>query len=621
LKPFLFYIKVTYRWLKLKISDRVISLGKHWAVNILHIGFLVCNAVLPFATLAAFLLIIYDFGFHPFFSSQPQLYRYLLIVLSVFKILFVVRFVSGFLEIKKWRAHLYSLVLVALTFYLFQLAANVRALQGSETNEYLLKKLLLYALISFLFVTEASGLLKYLYRRRQNAAFLFIVSFALLISCGALLLKLPTATVKGISFVDALFTSASAVCVTGLTVLDTAADFTFVGKFIILLLIQVGGLGIMTFTGLLAFLATDSVSFSSQMALKSMVSSNRMSNVITIVGRIILVTFFFESIGAFLLYASIDPELFERRVELIFFSVFHSVSAFCNAGFSTLPQGLNTPPFKFNYPLHLIIALLIVLGGMGFPITFNIFSYIRGRAYFIRSRLFGTPMEGHRTRIVEVNSKIALWTTLILLISGTILYFAFELNASLKEHETFVGKIVTSIFGSVTPRTAGFNTVNMQALSLPTIMIYLLFMWIGASPSSTGGGIKTTTIAIAFLNLRAMVTGNNRMEVFRTQISEASINRAFAVILISLLVIGLSVLLVSVTDKQFKLIEISFEAFSAFATVGLSLGITPQLSDPGKIIFIVTMFIGRVGSLTLLMAFAAQAKRQLHQYPVEEILY
>jgi Trk-type K+ transport system membrane component len=377
----------------------------------------------------------------------------------------------------------------------------------------------------------------------------------------------------------------------------------------------------MTFTGLLAFLAADSVSFSSQMALKSMVSSNRMSNVIAIIGRIFLVTIFFESIGAFFVYVSVDEGLFERRAEHLFFSIFHSVSAFCNAGFSTLPLNLNTPPFKFNYPFHLIIAALIVLGGMGFPIAFNVFAYIRGKAYLIRSRLLGMPLEGHRTRIMEVNSKIALWTTLILLVSGTILYFVFEYNASLKEHDTLLGKIVTSIFGSVTPRTAGFNTVNMQALSLPTVMIYLLLMWIGASPSSTGGGIKTTTIAVAILNLRALITGNNRMEVFRTQISESSINRAFAVILISLLVIGLAVLLVSVTDAQFKLIEISFEAFSAFATVGLSLGITPQLSDPGKIIFIVTMFIGRIGSLTLLMAFAAQPKRQLHQYPVEEILF
>ena len=152
-------------------------------------------------------------------------------------------------------------------------------------------------------------------------------------------------------------------------------------------------------------------------------------------------------------------------------------------------------------------------------------------------------------------------------------------------------------------------------------MLYLLWMWIGASPSSTGGGIKTTTIAVAFLNLRAIVTGNSRVEVFRTQINEASINRAFAIILVSLLVIGLAVLAVSVSETQFELLEISFEAFSAFSTVGLSLGITPQLTTASKIVFIVTMFIGRVGSLTVLMAFAAPSKKQLHQYPVEEILY
>lgn len=621
LKPLFHNIRKIYRWLKRKITDRIIGQSTYWSVHLLHIAFIICNAVLPFATLAAFILIVYDFGFHPFYSSQHQVYFFLLLIISLFKILFLIRFLSGFLEIKKWRAHLYSLFLVALTFYLHRLASEVDGLEGVRTTDYIIKKFLLYGIITFLFVTEASTLLKYLYRRRQNAAFVFILSFAVIITVGALLLMLPTATVKGISVVDAFFTSTSAVCVTGLVVLDTAADFTFVGKIIILLLIQIGGLGIMTFAGLLAYLAADSVSFSNQMALKSMVSSNRVSSVMAIISRIILVTFFFEAIGAFLIYVSLDPDLFERRIEQLFFSVFHSISAYCNAGFSTLPLGLATPPFKFNYPFHLIIAALIVLGGMGFPIAFNIFAYIRRKAYSLRYRLFGIPMEGQRTRVVEVNSKIALWTTFILLISGTVLYFVFEFNASLKEHETFVGKIVTSIFGSVTPRTAGFNTVSMTALTLPTVMLYLLLMWIGASPSSTGGGIKTTTIAVAFLNLRAIVTGNSRVEVFRTQISEASINRAFAVILLSLLIIGLAVLGVSLTDTRFALIEISFEAFSAFATVGLSLGITPQLSDGGKIIFIVTMFIGRMGLLTLLMAFAAQARRQLHQYPVEDILY
>ncbi|MBX2896050.1 MAG: ATPase [Cyclobacteriaceae bacterium] len=618
----LFYkIQILVRWLKRNITDRVIGQTRFWTTQILQFAYRGSNMLLPLATLAAFCLIVYDFGFHPFYNSEAHLARYLFPVLSAFKILFLIRFVSGFIKLKAWRAHVYALALVILAFYLPRIANEVETLAGTNGTGFLIKKLMLYGFIIFLFITEASGLLKYLYRRRQNTAFVFIISFVVIIVLGGLLLLLPTATVNGISVVDAFFTSASAVCVTGLTTLNTAYDFTSVGKIIILLLIQVGGLGIMTFTGLLAYLAAGSVSFHNQVALKSMVSSNRISNVISIVGRIIMVTFFFEAIGALLIYFSMDSELFDRQVEHVFFSVFHAISAFCNAGFSTLPDGLNTSSVKFNYPLHLILAMLIVLGGMGFPIVFNIFSYFRRKVVRLINRLLHNPIRESQTRIIQVNSKIALWTSLILLVVGMACYFIFEYDASLQEHTSVGGKIVTAVFGSVTPRTAGFNTVNMQALTLPTVMIYLLLMWIGASPSSTGGGIKTTTIAVAFLNLRALLTGNNRMEVFRTQISETSINRAFAVIFISLIIIGIAVLLISVSDPQFALLEISFEVFSAFSTVGLTLGLTPQLSASSKIILIVTMFIGRVGSLTLLMALAAQSKKQLHQYPVEEIMY
>ncbi|MBX2916671.1 MAG: ATPase [Cyclobacteriaceae bacterium] len=618
----LFYkVQILVRWLKRNITDRVIGQTRFWVTQILQVAYRISNTLLPPATLVAFCQVVYDFGFHPFYNSEAHFARYLFPVLLTLKSLFVIRFFSGFVKLKEWRAHVYAFALIVLTFYLQQLAIEVQSLGGINSTEFLIKKLLLYGFIIFLFVTEASGLLKYLYRRRQNTAFVFIISFVVIIIVGGLLLLLPTATVKGISVVDAFFTSASAVCVTGLATLNTAADFTSVGKIIILFLIQVGGLGIMTFTGLLAYLAAGSVSFHNQVALKSMVSSNRISNVISIVGRIIMVTFFFEAIGALLIYISIDGELFDRKVEHVFFSVFHAISAFCNAGFSTLPDGLNTATVKFNYPLHLILATLIVLGGMGFPIVFNIFSYFRRKFVRLINRLLHNPLRESQTRIIQVNSKIALWASLILLVTGMTCYLVFEYNASLQEHTSVGGKIVTAIFGSVTPRTAGFNTVNMQALTLPTVMIYLLLMWIGASPSSTGGGIKTTTFAVAFLNLRALLTGNNRMEVFRTQISETSINRAFAVIFISLIIIGIAVLLISVSDTQFGLLEISFEVFSAFSTVGLTLGLTPQLSASSKIILIVTMFIGRVGSLTLLMAFAAQSKKQLHQYPVEEIMY
>jgi potassium uptake TrkH family protein len=489
------------------------------------------------------------------------------------------------------------------------------------TSELIFRKVTLYIGITFLFFTEASNLLKFIYSRRQNPSFIFIISFAIIIIAGTFLLMLPNATVHGISLINALFTSTSAVCVTGLTVVDTGIEFTAIGKVIILFLFQIGGLGIMTFTGLLGYLSTGSVSFHSQMALKSMVSSNQISNVITVVTRIIIVTLSFELVGAFFLYLSLDKELFDTTVERAFFSVFHAVSAFCNAGFSTESAGLYTESFRFNYSLQLIIAVLIILGGMGFPIVFNIFSFLRLKAKLLMDRATKKQSKDKFTRVIQINSRLAMATTFILLVIGFVLYFIFEFNHTLQEHPTWTGKIVTSFFGSVTPRTAGFNTVDMSKISLPIIMVYLLLMWVGASPSSTGGGIKTTTFAVAFLNLRSVIFGRTRTEIHRTQVSELSINRAFAVMMLSLIIIGLTVLLLSIYDGDKGILHLSFEAFSAFSTVGLSLGITPNLSEVSKVVLVVTMFIGRVGALTVLIAFISQAREQAYQYPVEEIMY
>jgi trk system potassium uptake protein len=607
-----------YRLLRRALADPVISHSQFAVVNILRITYRVSNAIIPLATLVAVGLVVYDFGFHPFYTHEATIYRILNLVLLSFKVLFVIRFISEWVEVKNIKSHLYNFALVVLVYYLHHIGKKI--VQTDENSDLLVQKLILYFGILFLVLTEASGLLKYLYRRRQNTAFIFIVSFAIIIVGGALMLMVPKATVEGITPIDAFFTSASAVCVTGLTVVNTSTEFTSVGKAIILFLIQIGGLGIMTFTGLFAYLAAGSVSFHNQVALKSMISSRRISNVISIIGRILLVTLFFEAIGAFLIFVCIDENLFPQKAQQIFFSIFHSVSGFCNAGFSTLPDGLNESIIKFNYPIHLIIATLIILGGMGFPIVFNIFSFFRTKATNILNRLLKNPMEEFQTRIIQVNSKIALATTFILLVVGFGCYFYFEKDASLLEHPTLFGKLVTAFFGSVTPRTAGFNTVNLSSLTLPTIMIYLLLMWIGASPSSTGGGIKTTTAAVAILNLRSVILGKSRTEIFRTQISEQSINKAFAAILVSLLIIGIGILIISVNDGKHGLLKIAFEVFSAFSTVGLTLGITPELSQTSKIVLIFAMFIGRVGALTVLMAFVAEAKKQSYQYPVEEVM-
>jgi trk system potassium uptake protein len=610
-----------YRWAKRILNDPAIAQSKFTLLSWLSIIYQVSNIIIPIGTLLLFGLIIYDFGFFSFYSHNETVYLFLKYILILFKVLFIARFISEWVEIKQIKAHLYSFGLVLLIFYLSHIGNVITSLEATHSSDLLLRKGILYAGITFLFLTEASNLLKFVYNRRQNPAFVFISGFAIIILSGTFLLMLPTATTHGITFVNAFFTSTSAVCVTGLTVVDTGTDFTTIGQVIILILIQVGGLGIMTFTGLLGYLAAGSVSFHNQMALKSMVSSTKISNVITIVTRILIVTLFFEAIGAVILYFRLDKELFDNSIERTFFAIFHSISAFCNAGFSTESAGLYTEAFRFNYTLQFMIAILIILGGMGFPIVFNIFTFVRLKVFTLYSRITQSTLPEKKTRVIQVNSKLALTTTLILLVAGFIFYVAFEYNASLKEHPSTIGKIVTAFFGSVTPRTAGFNTIDMTQLTLPMIMIYLFLMWVGASPSSTGGGIKTTTIAVAFLNLRTMMHGRNRTEVYYTQISEPSINRAFAVILLSLFIIGATVLLISINDADKGILKISFEAFSAFSTVGLTLGITSELSDISKLILVLTMFIGRVGALTMLIAFVSQQKDRAYQYPVEEIMY
>jgi Trk-type K+ transport system membrane component len=581
----------------------------------------VTDAAIPTISLLLMGVVIYDVGFRAFYSFGTRIYIIMAVLMVLLRALMVARFVAELPEKRKIGSHIFSFGLVVLTFYLYDLLKLTAQTEPLRTNEFLLRKLLLYGGILFIFSTEASDLLRFVYRRSLNPAFLFVVSFASIILIGTLLLLLPRATYGGISPLNALFTATSAVCVTGLQVVDTATHFTLMGKIILLSLIQVGGLGIMTFTALLGYLAAGSVSIQSQLALKDMLYSRRINNVIQLVTRIIAVTFFFEFIGVVLINWSIGEEVSIGQLDRLFFSVFHSVSAFCNAGFSTLPHGLYEAPLRFNYSLHLVIAALVVLGGMGFPITFNLFSLIRIRFTNFFRKILKSPKHEHYTRIIHVSSKLAIATSAILLAFGFVTYLMFEQNGTLAQHPSVWGKIVTALFGAVTPRTSGFNTVDFTAMTLPTVMVYLLLMWIGASPGSTGGGIKTTTAAVAVLNVASVVRRKNRTEIFRTQISEASINRSFAIIVVSLLVMGLAVLLIGVNDSDKGMLQIAFEVFAAFSTAGITLGITQDLSMFSKTVLIIVMFVGRVGALTVIMAMVHEVGRLPYQYPREEIMF
>ncbi|HRN48976.1 MAG TPA: potassium transporter TrkG, partial [Niabella sp.] len=421
-------------------------------------------------------------------------------------------------------------------------------------------------------------------RSLLNPAQLFIISFMGLIVVGALLLMLPNATYQGISFVDALFTSTSAVCVTGLIVVDTSSYFTAFGQTLIMLLIQAGGLGILTFASYFSYFFKGGSTYENQLALSDMTNSEKIGEVFTTVKRILTITFLIEFIGAIFIFFNLDKALIPSFSERVYFSVFHSISAFCNAGFSTLPNGMMEDSYVYNYPLQFIIVIIFVFGGLGFPIVINSVRYIK---HLISRYIlwFVEKKNNYRPWILTLSNKINLLTTFILIVLGTVIIYIKEYYNVLGNHQG-LGKVVTALFTATTPRTAGFNSIDFSQMHFSSIIIIIFLMWVGASPASTGGGIKTSTFAIATLNYFSLAKGKTRIEVFRREIADISVRRAFAVMSLSLLVIGISVYLISHYDSHVPLLDIAFESFSAYSTVGLSLGITGDLSSESKLVLI-----------------------------------
>lgn len=581
-----------------------------------------CALIIPILALFGFGLVVYDFGFKPFWQNSPIVIFWGKVVLNALAIFLGLRiFLNLFIVKKRWSRFFNFFGWLFILFLAAYVLPTKAALTVYDTNKFLFLKLLLYSGLVITFVTETSYLIQFIYNHVIQPALLFLASFILLIFIGTFLLMLPNATTGGIKLIDALFTATSAVCVTGLAVVDTATHFTTFGHLIIVILIQIGGLGIMTFAGLLAYAVTGQSTLKTELAFRDMMSNRQINNIMHFVYQVVSVTFLFEAIGTVCIYFSLDDALFDRKLDRLFFSMFHSISAFCNAGFSTYTNGLFESLIRYNYTLHLIIALLIILGGIGFPIIFNLSQFIKVRAINLIHTIVKTPKKSYLPKIININARLSLVMTGGLLLIGFVSYLLFELDNTLQDHPSIGGKIVTSFFGAVTPRTGGFNSVDMTVLSLPMILIYLLLMWIGASPGSMGGGIRTTTAGVAVLNMVSILRGKDRTEFNYSEISPHSIRRAFAIIVLSFLLIGFFIFLVSINDSDKGLINIAFETFSAFSTTGLSLGITSALSSQSKLVLVITMFIGRVGMLTLFAVFIKQTKQLYYRYPKEDITF
>ncbi|MCC5919431.1 MAG: ATPase [Cyclobacteriaceae bacterium] len=562
-------------------------------------------------SLMGFFTVIFDLGFPKDKSFIKILDSFYFITVAIG---LIATFMRYYYDRSLFKRKIIYFDLISIIFALWLLYMYVFIGVPFETDLILENPIWLKLAVLLTFVREFSSRQIKFTRKLLDPAQLFILSFISVILLGTVLLMLPNATVDEISFTDALFTSTSAVCVTGLVVLDTGSDFTIFGQTIIMLLIQVGGLGLLTFVSYFTYFFKGGATYENQIVLSSINSSIKLSEVFITLKYVILISFGFELIASTLIYLSLDMEFFTGRLDMLFFSIFHSISAFCNAGFSTLSDSLYDKNFRFNYPLHLVIVFTFIIGGLGFPIVVNVLNFLK-----IKLISFWTPtIYSSRPWLLNLNSRITLITTLSITLIAVIAFYLLEYDNTLAEHSEW-GKIVTAFFGAATPRTAGFNTVDTAQIAFPTLMMVFLLMWIGASAQSTGGGIKVTTFAVAILNVLSLAKGKDRIELFRREIADISVKRAFAVITLSLGVIFLAFVLLMVTDSDKKSLDLAFECFSAYSTVGLSLGVTGELSTAGKYIIVAVMFIGRISMLTLVTAVFVKIKQKNYRYSKEEI--
>lgn len=432
---------------------------------------------------------------------------------------------------------------------------------------------------------------------------LLIVSFAFAILLGAAGLTLPSSTGdRRIELIDALFTSTSAVCVTGLTVVDTGSYFTRSGQVMILCLIQLGGLGIITFSVVLIVIAGRRVSIRDKLIMQDSFVPYASGELYRLIKHIFASTLLIEGAGALLLWI-LTPD------RSWFASIFHGISAFCNAGFSLRSDSF--VDYRYNIGVNLVTCVLIVMGGLGF------FTHVE----------LARRVGGRSTHRFSLHTYLVLLITCALIVGGALSFYLFESRNALRQ-EGIRGAALISLFQSVTSRTAGFNTVDFATLTNATLFMIILLMFVGASPGSTGGGIKTSTLGVLLAVARSRFRGASAVSAVKRTIPDQTVSKALSVLVLAFTLVTFAVLalaFVEIGSEPYRgsgkhFIEIFFEVVSAFGTVGLSTGITPRLSSLGKFILVLVMFVGRVGPLTMAVAVGRHKPRGNFRYAEENVM-
>ncbi len=433
-----------------------------------------------------------------------------------------------------------------------------------------------------------------------NPAQILVVGFIIMILIGSILLAMPFSTETGesISYIDALFTATSAVCVTGLAVVDTGSTFNLFGEIVLLVLIQIGGLGFMTFGVLFALLLGKRINLRQRILIQESIKHFSLQGVVKLAQLIFLITIGVQVVGALLLSIRWIPEM--GFGQGLYYSIFHSISAFNNAGFGLYPDSLMK--YVADPIINITITLLLVIGGIGFSVIIDIFNK-------------------RSLRKLSLNTKMVLFTTLALSVIGFVILFILEIRNPLTLNPLdWDGRIWGAYFQSMVTRTAGFNSISIGDMYSTSLFIMIILMFIGASPGSTGGGIKTTTFMVLLASVWSTLKGREKTILFERTITNELIRRSLAIMVLGISTILFVTVILTLTEPTNDLMFILFEVTSAFATVGLSMGLTPDLTEIGKVLISITMFIGRLGPLTLGFALAYQVRKELYHYPEEKVL-
>lgn len=429
---------------------------------------------------------------------------------------------------------------------------------------------------------------------------ILVLGFASIILIGAVLLTLPgfTAPGKSTNFLTALFTATSAVCVTGLVVVDTGTHWTAPGQILILLLIQVGGLGFMTMAMIFFIIMGRRIGLKSRLLVQESLNQINTEGVVRLVRSILVFTLGAELMAAVILGMWWGREMGSGRGA--WFGLFHSVSAFNNAGFDLFGDFRSLTAYVSDPVVNIVVTSLIITGGLGFSVVYDLWRNSRDK------------------KRLSVHTRLVIVTSFILIAAGAVLFFALEWSSALKGL-TPAGKLMASYFQSVTPRTAGYNTLDMAALRPTTLFLIIILMFIGASPGSTGGGIKTTTFSLLLLASKTISAGREDIEVYNKRIPFHQVYKALTIFLLAIFWVVLVAMVLTMTENA-DFLTLMFETVSAFGTVGLSMGFTPKLSEIGRMLIILTMFLGRLGPMTVAFALAQKREHSKIRLPEEKII-